>query len=342
MKSNRGKSMSMTRLERSGAIDALRVLAIVCVIAGHVWDESAITAWIYPWHVPLFFVLSGYLWSPGRSLGTEFTNRWKTLGRPYVGWLAVLLPFFAVAVIQAGTLSEIWRPIYGGAVAGRPFSTFWFVSALFFTTLLYRFLERFSLWVQWFVALAGLCGGYLAGEYVGNLPLAAGSSFVFLVFLLSGRVLRVFSSRIWHPALLGIGLIIGGASLVSTGLSTPLDMKDTDLGVPVLGVMVAIAISVGLLLLAEICVPYLGSSFARTSTALASGGMFVVLAHPVVLWVLNTPPKGGFLDFLAAVALPWALALLVLRTPLSPWLLGVARSVSSRRNSAESAPKSAA
>ena len=35
------------------------------MIVGHVWGTSLVHRIIYPWHVPLFYVLSGYFWSTG-------------------------------------------------------------------------------------------------------------------------------------------------------------------------------------------------------------------------------------------------------------------------------------
>jgi hypothetical protein len=49
--------------------------------------------------------------------------------------------------------------------------------------------------------------------------------------------------------------------------------------------------------------------------------MFV---HPVVLWALrNESEHGSWVIYLTALLVPWAIALGIRHTPLSPWLLGV-------------------
>ena len=74
---------------RSAAIDSLRLLGIVAVVAGHVWSNELARDLLYTWHVPLFFVLSGYLWARDRSMALEVPNRWGTIGLPYTAWLSL-------------------------------------------------------------------------------------------------------------------------------------------------------------------------------------------------------------------------------------------------------------
>lgn len=56
----------------------------------------------------------------------EARNRWRTLGRPYLFWLVVLLMVwvgvnFAHQDLEVG---DVARPVYGGFFATRPFSAF--------------------------------------------------------------------------------------------------------------------------------------------------------------------------------------------------------------------------
>ena len=46
---------------RVGWIDCLKALGIYLVILGHTLKDSYLSVWIYSFHMPLFFILSGYL-----------------------------------------------------------------------------------------------------------------------------------------------------------------------------------------------------------------------------------------------------------------------------------------
>ncbi|GGF12847.1 hypothetical protein GCM10011399_03470 [Subtercola lobariae] len=101
-------------------------------------------------------------------------------------------------------------------------------------------------------------------------------------------------------------------------------MKQANFGTPILSVLVAVAISVALVLLGETWVPKLGSRASRVIISLAGVGMMVVQTHAVVLWVLGTPPSGSAIALILALVVPWTVALIVVRTPLAPWLVGTA------------------
>ncbi|VTS35178.1 Uncharacterised protein [Gordonia terrae] len=103
-----------------------------------------------------------------------------------------------------------------------------------------------------------------------------------------------------------------------------MDMKQADFGTPALSVIVAAAISGGLILVAESTVHWTGQKSDWT-TRLAAAGFMVVLTHAAVLWLLRTPSTGSWADFGAALLLPWTAALTLALTAMSPYLLGVKR-----------------
>ncbi|WP_172894465.1 acyltransferase family protein [Micromonospora purpureochromogenes] len=309
---------------RSAGIDILRVVGIAAVVVGHVWSDSVTRAAVYTWHVPLFFLLTGYFWTPGRPLGGELRKRWRSLGLPYVTWFVLLFATLAAAEAATGQVADgaFRDALYGGSAAVRPFSAFWFVSVLFLIAVAYRGLERFPAVVTWAVALVGLVVAYLAPGFVTAAPLGLFLVPACLVFVLSGRLLRQLRPQL--PTAAAAAMLAVGVLLVVTGLSTPLDVKAGDFGVPGLGVLTAVLISGGLVCLAEELDSRVGPGSARTIGRLSACGIAVVLSHAGVLWVLHTPPDGGFLDLAAALVLPWAFALVALRTAASPYLLGTA------------------
>lgn len=146
---------------RSVGIDAVRVLGIAAVIFGHVYTGPVTHQFIYAWHVPLFFVLTGYLWKRGRPLTRELLTRGRTLALPYAGWFVVISVLVTAVAMLSGretSFDVLFGPAWGGANARGPFGTFWFVSVLFFTAVLFRMLERLPRPVVWLIAVVGLAG----------------------------------------------------------------------------------------------------------------------------------------------------------------------------------------
>lgn len=315
-----------TSTSRSVGIDLVRVVAVVAIVLGHVWGEGVVREVVHPWHVPVFFLLSGYLWRSGRSLTDEVRRRTPTLLVPYVAWLVILLLVVVAVALARGDglpLGAVRDALLGGAYAGRPFSAFWFVTALFVGVVLYRLLDQGAWYVRWVGALAGLVLGYLVPDVLVAVPLSVGLALPCLVFIAAGHELARWRPRLGDRAagLVGAALVVLGAVAVATGLSAPVDLKQADLGTPVVSVLVAVMIGAGLVLLAEVGTRDLPAGAGRAVVALAAAALLVVLTHALVLWLLGTPPQGRVLDAVLALVLPWALGLALLRVPAAARVL---------------------
>lgn len=65
-------------------IDTMRGIAMIMVIYGHIDGGSYVGKFVYLFHVPAFFFLSGYLFNPSVSLGRYFQKRICRLLVPFV------------------------------------------------------------------------------------------------------------------------------------------------------------------------------------------------------------------------------------------------------------------
>jgi fucose 4-O-acetylase-like acetyltransferase len=310
--------MSGGARQRSAAIDAVRVLGVVAVVAGHVWGEvPVVRALLFSWHVPVFFLLSGYLASSA-PVGVLARRRATSLLLPYATWL-VLITLLLPGVIPIPNL------LLGGAYLPRPYSAFWFVTALFVAVVVAALLERMPLSRQWVIAGAVLLVAYLVGPALAQVPLDAGVGVVCVVFVVAGRTLRHLRDTIRRPVVVGSAAVLGGLLLAGFGVVRPLDLKYADFGTPVASVVVAIAISAGLVLVAEGVLRDLSAGANALITRVALGGFMVVLSHTAVLYAIGFDGTGRMLAFALSLGVPWIAALVVLVTPLALPLTGVRR-----------------
>lgn len=325
---------------RSGAVDFLRILGIVAVVAGHVgaWSGPIIREGVYTWHVPLFFFLSGYLWSDNRSLIAEVGKRARTLLIPYGSWLALVGIWWLsqIEVIEGPAIRSL---VLGGSYIGGPFAAFWFVTALFVSVVVLRAIQGLSLWLQWTLAAAALVATSLAPGLVAQVPLSALVGCACLVFVMAGREFKRIRHRVTHALSAGLLILLACGAVILAGWSTYLDLKYAQLGTPVLTVLIAVGICVGLVLVAEAAIPAVGKRFNAAMTTLARCGFMVVLTHGVVLVVLTNLNAAPWLIFTGSLAGCWLPALLILRTPLAPFLLGSPRLERSKSPAGAAAPE---
>lgn len=301
--------------DRSGAVDLVRLIAVGAIVAGHAFTKEVTQDWLYTWHVAVFFILTGYLWKPGRALSTEVSRRAVSLGKPYVAAFAVL----AVALLLVrpdDAAGKIIRALAGGRYAQMPFVTLWFVSALFFTAVLFRLIERLPYPLQWAIGITGAAMAWTWSGPLSRTPLGIGYIATCLIYVLIGDALRRARERVTHPAMTGAAVLVLGAILVAVGWAAPLDIKLGDDGTPVFSTLASSAVSIGLILLAEAIVR--PGPFSKLCTLLALPLLTVVLLHPLVLW-LDIP---SWAQFAIGVAIPLAIGIAALRTPLAPWITG--------------------
>jgi acyltransferase len=313
---------------RSAALDAVRLFGIIAVVAGHVWDNLSLADWIYPWHVPIFFFLTGYLWNSSRGVRDEVRTRTRSLLYPYLTWFIIIFAAYVAVGLVSGslTLSKFATPIYGGTYASRPFTTFWFITVLFATTVLFRIMARLPLLALWLIALAGMVIGEVAGPLLARAPLSLGTAIPSLIFVVAGLTARRWQPRVGQQLLVSLCLLGGSALLIAFHLAPIIVMKDGEFGNPV-SMLLAVAVSYGLVLLAQAAFTVVPARVGRVVTRLALPGLLVVIVHPAVLWVLNTPAEGSVGAFALALGVPLVLGILLGYTRLSQWFTGVPRSV---------------
>lgn len=323
------KQVPRTPSSRNPSLDVIRVAGTILIVAGHVWSENAeLRSVVYLWHVPIFFFLTGYLWRDDRTLREEWRRRTRTLVWPYLSWLAIIgLPYFSWLIISHPEIfvSKALRTLWGGAAATRPFSAFWFVTALITAVLILRAFRSRAQWLPTTIAVVVLMANYYFDIALDKSPLAITLAIPCIIFVVSGRIARQFLRYKDLP--LGLPVTVIAVAIAASLLSRiqPLDIKAGDFGTPVVSVLAAIGVCASLVVIAEKSRHMITTKAQTVVSRLASGCFLVVLTHAAILQILGTPVSGGWIDFAAAVFIPWAAALTIAYTPLSTKLLGTER-----------------
>ncbi|PPI56322.1 acyltransferase family protein [Rathayibacter toxicus] len=306
-------------MKRVVGIDAVRILGMVAIVAGHVWTTEECRWMVFPWHVPLFFMISGRLWTRKRDVGTDIRTRVQTLLVPYLSWLLIIGALLAGSLIARKwpfTADGVFRFIFGNF--GRPFTAFWFVTCLFVAVLVLRLLQRFPMWVPTVIAVTGLVVAYISPELVSAVPWSAGTAIPSLVFVLAGYGLTVWAPQ--RPVLVGSIGLAGGVALVVSRVAEPLDIRASQFGTPIFSVLAAIAISGGLILLGEKAFERATDRVAIVVGTLASAILVVVFTHAAILTMLRF---NALVAFAVVAVSSWGLGLLLIRLPHTQFLTGV-------------------
>ncbi|MBD5517658.1 MAG: acyltransferase family protein [Lachnospiraceae bacterium] len=189
------------RENRDKTVDILRGFGIVLMIMGHIkigaqpYDQY-FSIWYHGFHMPLFYVVSGYFFVRSNVDEGDFIFRKaRTLLVPYLFWgIFHIIYSFLEGGGEAGVLySNIINLLVNPTVAGVPIAgALWFLPALFWINVIYFFMSKFirnnrMLFLASLVV--GVCG-MVAGRRGVHLPMAIDVALVGVAFFATGSLLR--------------------------------------------------------------------------------------------------------------------------------------------------------
>lgn len=135
-------------MKRNKEIDILKGFAIFLMVFDHVWWGNGVHTYIQSFHMPLFFIISGYLWKNGRSVREVTIKKTKAVMVPYIVFAGVYL-IGEYAAIQLGKSEQsIFMTIralmlYPTDMENMPFApALWFLPCFWICNLIYACLDN--------------------------------------------------------------------------------------------------------------------------------------------------------------------------------------------------------
>lgn len=212
--------MSSSGAVRQRWVDHVKCLAILAVVLGHTYViGNPIHSFVYSFHIPLFFVVSGYFVKPVKP------DLAKIASRLLVPYLLICLSDLIIHIVTEGAslavvrkivLASIWAsggdvPILGISGIGLA----WFLMALFVARVVFQLLQNFLESRKTNRAI--ICLIYflmmLSGWQIGRvlfLPFALNQALVATFYLFIGYSLK----NQWGKAL-GLGGVKGKLALLT-------------------------------------------------------------------------------------------------------------------------------
>ena len=180
--------------QRIAWIDTAKGLGLLMVFFGHL-RIPFVSTWVYTFHMPLFFFLSGLVFSNiGGSYWFFVKKKIRRLIIPYFTLGGVIFIFWCILYRIEGRSASDYLLMLGGFFAQKHFWTVWFLAALFFAEVVYGAVncickDNLLTSTYWSVILCLISFGYyrLGGE---TLPWNIDTALVAQLFLHLGYVLK--------------------------------------------------------------------------------------------------------------------------------------------------------
>ena len=187
-------------MPRINWIDVARGIGIILVIQGHALGADSYRHFIYAFHMPLFFFLSGLVFNyKNYSLSVTFKKSVKGILVPYV--LFALL-FYVIWWLQNANfrfeitafLSHLSGIIYANSNNLFFNLVLWFLPCLFISKIAFAVLSSRLKSINWIILVLIISSllGYFSFVFLPNLALPFGieSAFTAIVFFAMGSILK--------------------------------------------------------------------------------------------------------------------------------------------------------
>ncbi|WP_144511458.1 acyltransferase family protein [Bacillus sp. FJAT-22090] len=135
-------------------VDVTKGFLMILVVIGHYPGELdfPVIKYIYWFHMPAFFLLSGIFFKEikeGQNPKTTIKKRFMQLMVPYLFFLFVITFIRYGLELALGNfelswyLQDLWKLVIAGRFARGAYGVFWFVTTLFFTYLLFTWMTKY-------------------------------------------------------------------------------------------------------------------------------------------------------------------------------------------------------
>ena len=196
-------------------VDALKGFGIMLVVFAHYKLPLALDTYIFSFHMPLFFFISGFLFNFAKyteSAKNFVKGRFSSLIIPYFAFAAFTCLFYflldelytpgviTVKFFEADIYSTVYSILYSQTTMISYNGPLWFLTCLFVTELLFFGLAKRYYWQRWKLLIslivAGIIG-YLYSVYVPfTLPWNADVALTSVVFYGAGNLFRKFMESV--------------------------------------------------------------------------------------------------------------------------------------------------
>ena len=184
-------SAQESKRQRIDYIDLFRAFGIIMMIMGHVAFGNVFKKWIHVFHMPMFFIISGFFWK-NQPLLSILKKKARTLLIPYItfGILHLLIEFIRIGSVDTHAFYLLFWD--NTAEGGIPIAgALWFLTAMFFSEVLFWCVQQLRKPVDLIVSIIIPVLGMACDTYLPfRLPLAFDVGMVGVGFYKIGNSLR--------------------------------------------------------------------------------------------------------------------------------------------------------
>ena len=185
---------------RDQSLDICKGIGIFLMVFDHVGWGSFVHTYIQSFHMPLFFIVSGYLWK-NEDLLSLVKKRFKTLMVPYAVFAAAFLLLRMIPALSGGhsflnSLKAVL--LYPTDIDNMPVApALWFLPCMFTASIVYSVLSSFDFRLKACIVVCIAALGMVYSSLNDSmLPFAIEPTAMALGFMLIGELVRKNNNKV--------------------------------------------------------------------------------------------------------------------------------------------------
>ena len=256
--------MNAVDKKRIEYLDLAKAISIICMVWSHVGTKNSTTDLvIHVFHMPIFFIISGWCYKSNVEFKGFITKKLATLIRPYLiyGTLIYLTWTMIFSLLNMNERIESFHTfvksiLYLNADISPYACVQWFFTALFFSNIIFYFVEKsFKDKKSIFIVICGMfvITGWVLSIMVGiilpyRMPLSLDVAFMGVCFMGAGCVIKQLDLRyIYIPVFIVVSVIT-----VWLNRASAFNMRIMDYGNPILYIIASVSLSSVIVLLSKL------------------------------------------------------------------------------------------
>ena len=181
-------------------IDMAKGYGIILVVLGHLYIFN-LSSWIYSFHMPLFFFISGYLFKANINFRDFITKKIASLLKPYLFMALLIIMYRTIKNIAMGEDNNILKDIFAFVLQRRE-TSLWFLTCLFIVSLFAFFIKKTNKTVQILIIISITILGlmyefYISVPIIWNIDIACTSLIFFMIgnYCRENRVMEILQKQ---------------------------------------------------------------------------------------------------------------------------------------------------
>lgn len=289
--------------ERKIYVDYMRAIAIILVVLGHINSSNGlIKNWIYEFHMPLFFFITGLTIGKKELSLKLLESKVKAIIVPFVLWGLIYMAYSEknIAMLLYGSY---WSISKAGSL-----TSLWFLPVLFIAYFIFQgLLKTKKRWIIGGLSLLVLIVGLLLPYFSYGYPWCINVSFVAVFFICIGWLCQGTMAKEYSSIQYSIIALIGFLITLLYGFdafnnNSYVLMAQCNVGNPLIFIICSFGGFVFVYSLSKLLVTYVPKNKMLSFIGQNTLGIFVV--HKPIIWILE---KGfGFVtipDFIQLIVI---------------------------------------